>query len=152
MGLTKQRVSGLLCQSRLNTAYFNDTPAVKGTKGGFAIGGFDVAKGAGPYLLVNQDSVRVYIDNTPTTKAQKGGFAIGGFDNTKKGTVSNFTILTPNNYFIGHNSGRDLTSGLYNLFMGYNSGVKTTTGNQNIFLGFESGFSNSSGYNNALCR
>lgn len=57
----------------------------KAKKGGFAIGGFDKAKGVvQDYFVVNPDSIRAYID-TNTAKAKKGGFAIGGFDKAKAG-------------------------------------------------------------------
>lgn len=55
----------------------------KAKKGGFAIGGFDKAKGiVQDYFVVNPDSIRAYID-TNSGKAKKGGFAIGGFDKAK---------------------------------------------------------------------
>lgn len=57
----------------------------KGSKGGFAIGGFDGMK-ANPqdYFRVTPDSVRIYIDPTPAvSKGSKGGFAIGGYSETK---------------------------------------------------------------------
>ena len=57
----------------------------KGSKGGFAIGGFDETKIAPQdYFRVTPDSVRIYIDPTPAvTKGSKGGFAIGGYSETK---------------------------------------------------------------------
>lgn len=59
----------------------------KGSKGGFAIGGFDGSKGKLPsqdYFRVTPDSVRIYIDPTPVQgKGSKGGFAIGGYDGSK---------------------------------------------------------------------
>jgi hypothetical protein len=76
----------------------------KGTKGGFAIGGFDAVKGGLPeqdYFRVTPDSVRIYIDKTPNVTAKggtKGGFAIGGFDQAKSTvkqdlfTVSNDSV------------------------------------------------------------
>jgi hypothetical protein len=59
----------------------------KGSKGGFAIGGFDGSKGIlkpQDYFRVTPDSVRIYIDPTPPQgKGSKGGFAIGGYDASK---------------------------------------------------------------------
>jgi hypothetical protein len=59
----------------------------KGSKGGFAIGGFDGSKGSvnpQDYFRVTPDSVRIYIDPTPVKdKGSKGGFAIGGYDGSK---------------------------------------------------------------------
>jgi hypothetical protein len=58
----------------------------KGTKGGFAIGGFDQTKaGSQNLFVVDPDSIRAYIDTNPAGKGAKGGFAIGGFDVTKTG-------------------------------------------------------------------
>ena len=55
----------------------------KAKKGGFAIGGFNAAKGEiQDYFVVNPDSIRAYIDTNPG-KALKGGFAIGGFGTAK---------------------------------------------------------------------
>ncbi|MFO7756452.1 MAG: hypothetical protein R6V34_10755 [Bacteroidales bacterium] len=64
-----------------------DDAAAKGPKGGFAIGGFDRAKGVyQDYMLVSPDSIRLFIENNPDlvkAAGSKGGFAIGGFDQTK---------------------------------------------------------------------
>jgi hypothetical protein len=61
--------------------------SAKGSKGGFAIGGFDGSKGnlnPQDYFRVTPDSVRIYIDPTPVNdKGSKGGFAIGGYDGSK---------------------------------------------------------------------
>ncbi len=62
----------------------------KGTKGGFAVGGFDMTKATKrEYLIVSDDSIRMYLDSNPLTKGTKGGFAVGGFDMTK-GTIQNY--------------------------------------------------------------
>jgi hypothetical protein len=67
----------------------------KGSKGGFAIGGFDGSKlGPQDYFRVTPDSVRVYIDPTPTVKGSKGGFAIGGYGEAKGGINSMYFNLT----------------------------------------------------------
>ena len=62
---------------RVNVA---DSPGSgKGTKGGFAVGGYSAGKGfTNEYLRVTPDSVRIYVDNEPS-KGTKGGFAVGGF-------------------------------------------------------------------------
>lgn len=58
----------------------------KGTKGGFAVGGFGTDKALSQSLLfVSNDSIRAYID-TNTGKAAKGGFSVGGFGTDKAGT------------------------------------------------------------------
>jgi hypothetical protein len=121
-----------------------DDGAVKGPKGGFAIGGFGTDKGTSQnYMTVTSDSVRVYVDENPP-KGPKGGFAIGGFGTTKASAES-FLQLTPKNYFIGHNSGKKITTGLYNSFFGYMSGYSTTEGSANTFLGDSTGFKNTEG-------
>ena len=62
----------------------------KGAKGGFAVGGFDMAKGTNQtFLAISDDSVKIYIDSNPLTKKPKGGFAVGGYD-MAKGTVQNY--------------------------------------------------------------
>jgi hypothetical protein len=121
-----------------------DTVNSKGLKGGFAVGGYSSSKGlANEYLRVTPDSVRIYI-NESMAKGRKGGFAVGGFSSSK-GTTTDFMHLTPDNYFIGHESGSSITTGLYNSFMGYKAGVSTTTGNSNVFIGHESGLENLNG-------
>jgi hypothetical protein len=58
--------------------------ATKGTKGGFAVGGFGSDKAASqPYMMVTADSIRMYLDSDITSKGAKGGFAVGGFDMSK---------------------------------------------------------------------
>lgn len=66
----------------------------KGTKGGFAIGGFSSLKGgvSQNLLVVDSDSIRAYVD-TNTGKGTKGGFAIGGFG-TAKGTGEEYLRVT----------------------------------------------------------
>jgi len=65
---------------------FVDDVGTKGNKGGFAIGGFNRAKGDNQdFMLISPDSIRMFIPNDPASKgaASKGGFAIGGFDKAK---------------------------------------------------------------------
>jgi hypothetical protein len=69
----------------------------KGSKGGFAIGGYSEAK-ANPqeYFRVTPDSVRIYLDPTPSTaKGSKGGFAIGGYSEAKGGIGKMYFNLSP---------------------------------------------------------
>jgi len=121
-----------------------DNSETKGSKGGFAIGGFTPGKGMEQeYLRVTEDSTRIYIDNT-ATKGSKGGFAIGGFT-PGKGSSTEFLNLTPENYFIGHEAGRSMTTGSFNIFLGYNAGMSNTSGSYNSFLGYQSGYTNTIG-------
>ena len=141
--------------------YLDTNPLTKKSKGGFAVGGYDLAKATTveDYLRVTRDSTRIYVNNSPG-KAIKGGFAVGGFDITKgTQTITPFTSLTPNNYFIGHQAGRAITNGAYNLFLGYNAGRSTTGGTQvsgewqgcnNIFIGYNSGYGNTTGFKNVF--
>jgi hypothetical protein len=121
-----------------------DDGVAKSPKGGFSVGGFGTDKGTSQNLLtVTPDSVRVYV-NKNAAKGAKGGFSIGGFD-SGKGPSENFLELTPENYFIGHNSGKNITTGLYNSFLGYMSGYKNSTGSANTFFGDSTGLNNTSG-------
>jgi hypothetical protein len=167
---------------------YTDTAAVKGLKGGFAVGGYNSAKGSGgEYFSVRPDSTRIYIEesdgkslkggfavggykqtnkgllprdllrvsddstriyvNTETNKGLKGGFAVGGYKSTKEGE-SAFMSLEQENYFIGHNSGRRITTGIYNSLLGYESGVNITEGSSNAFIGYQSGYMNQAGSGN----
>jgi trimeric autotransporter adhesin len=118
----------------------------KGTKGGFAIGGFSTDKAPGQeYLRVTRDSTRISVRNL--NKGTKGGFAIGGFDGVKA-SVYGFMNLTPQNYFIGHKSGMKTTTGRNNSVLGYESAFSNTEGSENVFIGYRSGYSNTLGLNN----
>jgi len=128
-------------------AYVDDSP-VKGSKGGFAVGGFNPSKGVtNEYFRVTPDSVRVYIDET-IAKGSKGGFAVGGF-NPGKATPTDLMYLNKDNYFIGHESGMS-TTGTYNTFFGYNAGLSNTSGSNNIFMGYRAGYSNLGANNNVF--
>jgi len=114
---------------------------VKGTKGGFAVGGFNPAKGeTNEFLRVTPDSVRIYVEN-PQGKASKGGFAVGGFTPAKT-DAEPLMQLTRDNYLIGHQSGKNLTAGLNNIFIGYQAGYSVKEGSGNIFIGQNAGMSN----------
>ena len=123
-----------------------------GSKGGFAVGGFSPSKGlvTNEFLRVTPDSVRIYIeDDVVKAAGSKGGFAVGGFSPAKT-TITNYMDITPNNYFIGHESGMSLTTGLHNSVMGYQAAKANTTGSYNIFIGYQSGISNLKGTNNTF--
>ena len=123
-----------------------DEESGKGLKGGFAVGGFGASK-APPqeYLRVTPDSVRVYINDT-ISKGLKGGFAVGGFGASKGST--DLMHLNKDNYFIGHNSGSNTTTGTFNSFFGYQAGMANSTGNNNVFLGYKAGTANVSANEN----
>ncbi len=84
-------------------AVFNDgvmvyvDEAQKGSKGGFAVGGYNTAtKGyTNEYLRVTPDSVRIYVPEQTQTKGAKGGFAVGGYNKTSKGISHDLLFITP---------------------------------------------------------
>ncbi len=65
---------------------YSDPTRTKGTKGGFAVGGYNRTKKGvtEEYMRITSDSIRVYIDSDPNGKGTKGGFAVGGYNRTKK--------------------------------------------------------------------
>jgi hypothetical protein len=129
--------------------YVDDTQS-KTDKAGFAIGGLTGQKeGELEYLRVTPDSVRILL-REPTGKTNKAGFAIGGLTGPK--SSASLMHLTPENYFIGHESGINVTAlGLYNSTLGYMAGNALTNGTSNILIGYESGLVNTTGsYNTFL--
>jgi len=128
--------------------YLDSNPATKPAKGGFAVGGYDLTK-AEPqeFLRVTSDSTRVYVKELQ--KGLKGGFAVGGFDATKAAT-GNYLNLTPENYFIGHQAGKNNTDGLYNNFLGFEAGYNNTLGVNNSFIGYRAGKANLTGNANTF--
>ncbi len=127
--------------------YINDE-TVKGTKGGFAIGGYSPSKGmTREFLRVTDDSTRVYVDNE-VAKGTKGGFAVGGYSPAVKGQAIDFMQMTKDNYFIGHESGKATTTGLYNSFLGFETGLDNTSGSNNALFGFQAGYHNNAGSSN----
>jgi hypothetical protein len=128
--------------------YITDNPLQKGARGGFAIGGKNATKASGwEYLRVTPDSTRIYINQT--AKGARGGFSVGS-RSPVKGGIESFTYLESDNYFIGQGSGKNITTGLYNLFLGYQSGLNNQTGSNNVLLGYQSGMNNVFGYDNVF--
>ena len=132
--------------------YVKEKSYSKGGKGGFAVGGLSgLSKGvvSRDLLYLTPDSARIYVKDSPT-KGGKGGFAVGGLSGLSKGASNNFMQLTPDNYFIGHQSGLSMTLGLYNSFMGYQAGMGTTEGSYNSFIGYNAGLLNDRGSYNVF--
>ncbi len=75
--------------------FIADSETIKGTKGGFAVGGLsDQTKADGPnYLTIFPDSVQFNIVQTPDAKGTKGGFAVGGLSDQTKEVLPNFFTL-----------------------------------------------------------
>jgi hypothetical protein len=89
-----------------------DDGAAKGSKGGFAIGGFGTAKGVSQeYFVVNPDLIRMYVDDNPA-KGAKGGFALGGFS-ASKGLTQNLLIVNPDSIraYVDTNTGKGSKGG-----------------------------------------
>ncbi|MHC1703650.1 MAG: tail fiber domain-containing protein [Tenuifilaceae bacterium] len=130
---------------------------IKGARGGFAVGGLtNQSKVQAEYFRITPDSARIYVKE-PVTKGARGGFAVGGLTNQSKLTTQQFLNLTPDNYFIGHETGKSIKLGQYNIFIGYQAGANTTgyhedmyptDGDNNIFIGYRAGFSNTTGEQN----
>ncbi len=81
--------------------WVNNTGGSKaiGSRGGFAVGGFNPAKAGftNEYLRVTPDSVRVYIDETyvgAKANGSRGGFAVGGFNPAKGTNTENYMIVS----------------------------------------------------------
>lgn len=130
--------------------YVNDTVNAKGKVGGFAVSGRSPSKNINSDLLVvTADSTRIYVNEQSATKGKVGGFAVSG-RSPSKSTVSTFLDLTSDNYFIGHQTGSNLTTGLYNIMIGYESGLSNQTGSYNTFLGYQSGYLNNASFNSFL--
>jgi trimeric autotransporter adhesin len=109
----------------------------KSIKGGFAIGGFNLDKGGNVnFMNVTPDSTRIY------TTDNEQGFGVGSL---VSGKTDNYLKLTPENYFIGHRSGKSILTGKYNSFLGFESGMQTQDGDENIFIGYQTGLNNISG-------
>ncbi len=72
----------------------DDDPG-KGTRGGFAVGGFSRSKDDGyiEYLRVDPGHVRINIDDDPDSKGTRGGFAVGGFSSHKAEGVPDYFFL-----------------------------------------------------------
>jgi hypothetical protein len=138
----------------------------KGTKSGFAVGGFNPAKGlTGEFLRVTPDSVRIYVADDPT-KSKKGGFAVGGY-NPVKGITNEYLRVTSDSVrvYIDNSTTKASKGGFAvggfnpikepavkfvdltprNYFIGHLSGSKNSTGLYNSFFGYEAGKSNTDG-------
>ncbi len=73
---------------------YTDPDAVKGKKGGFAVGGYSATKGVvEEYMRITPDSARIYI-SPDDAKGKKGGFAVGGYS-AAKGITNEFMRITP---------------------------------------------------------
>jgi hypothetical protein len=138
---------------------FVNDDAIQSNRGGFAVSGRNSAKAiTNNYLRVTPDSTRIWTTDTIA------GF---GVENIGSGTSSSYLRLNRSNYFIGHNSGDNVTTGLYNstfgykadsslqtgtsnIVIGYEAGKGNIWGSENVFMGYQSGFSNNTGGQNVF--
>lgn len=155
--------------------YVADSPAAKGARGGFAVGGLtNQSKGTErEYFRITPDSARIYIKDTLQAKGARGGFAVGGLTNQNKGVTDNYLYVHRDSsriyvddspltkgarggFAVGGltnqskgQAGSFLQLTAKNYFIGQNSGQFITTGIYNSTLGFESGLKITSGESNA---
>ncbi len=119
-----------------------DDPLKKGSKGGFAIGGFDPTKAGSTvdFMRISPDSIRFYIDNEDSQKGPKGGFAIGGFDRTKNGTQSFFDVSSDTTGIINPSENRVLWYPVKNAFLAGKVLIEDpdSVGTNSIATGYES--------------
>ncbi len=74
--------------------YVEDSPIVKGARGGFAVGGLSQTKGnTTEYFRITPDSARIYTNKT-NSKGARGGFAVGGLSQTKM-VAEDYLQITP---------------------------------------------------------
>jgi len=68
----------------------------KGSRAGFAVGGFSASKDGGymEYLRVDPGMVQVTVDDDQDEKGTRGGFAVGGFSSRKSG-MPDYLLITP---------------------------------------------------------
>ena len=145
-----------------------DDGVAKGSKGGFAVGGFGESKALSQeYFVVSRDSIRAYIYDDPLLKRSKGGFAVGGFGASKEMT-NDYLYVHPDSvriYVENSPSGKGSKGGFAvggfgagkasavnfihltddNYFIGHKAGLKNITGKYNSFIGYEAGQANKDG-------
>ncbi len=120
--------------------FIGDDNAKGVLKGGFAVSGRSGTKSiTNDYLLVRPDSTRIW------TQDSIAGF---GIRNLGSNGETSYMQLTPENYFIGENSGVNISTGLFNSTFGFEAGKNMTFGNRNILLGYRSGVNIYNGYDN----
>ncbi len=155
----------------------NGGTKANGSRGGFAVGGFNPAKAGftNEYFRVTPDSVRVYInDDYVSSKANgsRGGFAVGGFNPAKGTNTDNYFFVQDDStrvYIADSTSGfgiANIQSGLEqtyvdltteNYLIGHQSGQQlmpggagSTIGKYNNFYGYQTGLNLTTGSYNTL--
>jgi len=115
--------------------FLKETDDKSSNRAGFAVTGQAPNKNLLPdnFLFVTPDTTRIY------TKDTIAGFGIENIDSELAGS---YMRLSPKNYFIGHDAGRNVKNGKFNSFIGYQSGYVNQNGNLNTFIGHMTGYSN----------
>ncbi len=107
--------------------FFVSNSSAKANKGCFAVNPKAQTKaGQTNYLRITPDSSRVY------TEDPIAGF---GVRDLSGGSSTSYMQLTPENYFIGHEAGKENIDGKFNIYTGYNSGMNSQHSNFCTFLG-----------------
>ncbi|MFH2096643.1 MAG: hypothetical protein ABIJ16_13115 [Bacteroidota bacterium] len=135
----------------------DDTTGSKatGSRGGFAVGGFNPSKAlTNEYLRVTPDSVRIYIeDGSGGSKAtgSRGGFAVGGFNPSKAFTNEYLRVTEDSSRVWTNGNGgfqiQDIATGSTNYlnltpenyFIGHEAGINNVNGLFNSVLGYRGG-------------
>ena len=140
---TKGSYENYLQVTRDSTRIYITEGGTKGKVGGFAVSGRTSTKGVNQNIFIATiDSTRIF------TKDTISGFGVGSLNTSG---AQSYLRLNPQNYFIGHESGKNNTSGLYNSFLGYQTGYHNLWGESNVFIGYQAGFSNETGrFNNFI--
>ncbi len=119
---------------------FVNDDAIQSNRGGFAVSGRNNSKAiTHNFLKVTPDNTRIHTGDPIT------GFGVSDING---GPTASYMQMTPDNYFIGHESGLNInpgSGGLYNNFFGYQSGKFTTFGSSNNAIGYQSLFKNIGG-------
>ena len=146
-------------QTRVNTL-----PNGKAISGGFAVGQYSSLKGGTLHhnFSTNPVETRIYTGGTQTPvvkgeKAVSSGFAVGQYGSLKA-AGDDYMHMTPDNYFIGHEAGLNITpnipivdvDGIHNIFVGYQSGFQNTSGHENTYVGHLSGENQKLGTDNVF--
>lgn len=164
-------------------AVYNDGVVVyvdeskKGAKGGFAVGGYNSAKGtiAQKYAHITPDSVMFWVPENAAEKGVKGGFAVGGYNKNTKGSGLNLLEVTSNHTRIqfdtsntkgakggfavgGYNKNTKaepvnlMSLTQKNYLIGENAGrlVDSLGGRRNLMIGYEAGYNTTTGSFNSF--
>jgi hypothetical protein len=90
-------------------------------------------------LTVSGKGANMFIDST------SGSFNVKLLNGTPR---KRLMAITPLNYFIGYESGVNITTGNYNYFAGYEAGKSCMNGSQNILIGNSAGSAITTGSEN----